>query len=264
MATYLEKGVFSQIIIYIFIKRMSYLAMSAAPIESNNNNHQYSETPINKKRQNHTKTQKFRHLPSEFNSQKVNSVLESIHNGTPDDDNELGNYNGSGTHMSAKHSENFKPLNPLESSFFPPEKTISVGSERTKKQEGMSNIDQSIIPQPVDNDDLKLQELQSAFMNDAQVRDYYRKLVPNYSTQPKSEHNKNYYQSSQTQSQNQSYSNDSNQVLIEKLNYMIHLLEEQQDQKTGSVTEEVVLYSFLGVFIIFVVDSFAKVGKYTR
>jgi hypothetical protein len=45
---------------------------------------------------------------------------------------------------------------------------------------------------------------------------------------------------------------------------MINLLEEQQDQKTGSVTEEVVLYSFLGVFIIFIVDSFSKVGKYTR
>ena len=58
--------------------------------------------------------------------------------------------------------------------------------------------------------------------------------------------------------------NECNQVLIEKLNYMINLLEEQQDQKTESVTEEVVLYSFLGVFIIFIVDSFTKVGKYTR
>ena len=45
---------------------------------------------------------------------------------------------------------------------------------------------------------------------------------------------------------------------------MINLLEEQQDQKTGSVTEEVVLYSFLGVFIIFVVDGFARVTRYTR
>jgi hypothetical protein len=41
-------------------------------------------------------------------------------------------------------------------------------------------------------------------------------------------------------------------------------LEEQQDYKTGSVTEEVVLYTFLGVFIIFVIDSFTKVGKYKR
>ena len=53
-------------------------------------------------------------------------------------------------------------------------------------------------------------------------------------------------------------------ALMKKLNYMIHLLEEQQDQKTDNVTEELVLYTFLGVFVIFVVDSFARAGKYTR
>ena len=58
--------------------------------------------------------------------------------------------------------------------------------------------------------------------------------------------------------------NQSQQVLIDKLNYMINLLEEQQDEKTNNVTEEVVLYSFLGIFIIFIVDSFARVGKYVR
>ena len=52
--------------------------------------------------------------------------------------------------------------------------------------------------------------------------------------------------------------------LLTKLNYMIHLLEEQQEQKTGHVLEEIILYCFLGVFIIFTIDSFAKVGKYTR
>jgi hypothetical protein len=52
--------------------------------------------------------------------------------------------------------------------------------------------------------------------------------------------------------------------LLEKLNYMIHLLEEQQDEKTGHVMEELILYSFLGVFLIFIVDSFARSGKYTR
>jgi len=53
-------------------------------------------------------------------------------------------------------------------------------------------------------------------------------------------------------------------VLMHKLNYLIHLLEEQKDEKTGNVTEELVLYMFLGVFVIFVVDSFARAGKYTR
>ncbi len=45
---------------------------------------------------------------------------------------------------------------------------------------------------------------------------------------------------------------------------MIHLLEEQQDIKQGSTTEELVLYCFLGVFVIYLVDSFAKIGKYIR
>lgn len=52
--------------------------------------------------------------------------------------------------------------------------------------------------------------------------------------------------------------------LLEKINYMIHLLEEQQTEKTSNITEEFILYTFLGVFIIFVVDSFARAGKYTR
>jgi len=52
--------------------------------------------------------------------------------------------------------------------------------------------------------------------------------------------------------------------LLEKINYMIHMLEQQQNEKTSNITEEFILYSFLGVFIIFVVDSFARSGKYTR
>ena len=53
-------------------------------------------------------------------------------------------------------------------------------------------------------------------------------------------------------------------ILLQKLNYMITLLEDQQDEKTNNVTEEVVLYSFLGIFIIFIADTFVRVGKYVR
>ena len=55
-----------------------------------------------------------------------------------------------------------------------------------------------------------------------------------------------------------------NDEFIEKLNYIIHLLEEQHSERTEHVMEELVLYCFLGVFIIFIVDSFARAGKYTR
>lgn len=77
--------------------------------------------------------------------------------------------------------------------------------------------------------------------------DYYKQYVPYYN-----------------QTTNSSSNVNNRDQLLEKLNYMIHLLEEQKDEKTGHVTEEVILYSFLGVFIIFIVDSFARAGKYTR
>lgn len=53
-------------------------------------------------------------------------------------------------------------------------------------------------------------------------------------------------------------------AMVDKLNYLIRLLEEQRDEKTGYVTEEIILYLFLGIFVIFVLDSFVKTGKYSR
>ena len=50
----------------------------------------------------------------------------------------------------------------------------------------------------------------------------------------------------------------------DKLDYLIHLLEAQNDVRNGSVTEDLILYSFLGIFIIFVLDNFNRAGKYCR
>lgn len=71
--------------------------------------------------------------------------------------------------------------------------------------------------------------------------------------------------SSQQQYQPSDSSSDPNKGISEQLNYIIHLLEEQQNSKTSTTTEELILYTFLGVFTIYIVDSFTKVGKpYTR
>ena len=48
---------------------------------------------------------------------------------------------------------------------------------------------------------------------------------------------------------------------MEKLNYLIHLLEQQQKEQTSGGTEEILLYCLFGVFIIFVIDAFARFGK---
>jgi hypothetical protein len=55
-----------------------------------------------------------------------------------------------------------------------------------------------------------------------------------------------------------------NTQLLSKLDYIIHLLEEQHNEKTNHITEELILYLFLGIFIIFVLDSFARASKYIR
>jgi hypothetical protein len=52
--------------------------------------------------------------------------------------------------------------------------------------------------------------------------------------------------------------------ILDKINYLIHMMEEQKSEKTGNVLEEVILYTFLGVFVIFIVDSFSRAGKYIR
>ena len=54
------------------------------------------------------------------------------------------------------------------------------------------------------------------------------------------------------------------QILLEKINYMIYLLEQQKKEKSKHTTEEFVLYSFLGVFVIYLADSFARSGRYIR
>jgi hypothetical protein len=80
---------------------------------------------------------------------------------------------------------------------------------------------------------------------------YYEQFVPY------AEHLANHLSSSPSSSNGMS---GTNVALIEKLNYIIHMLEEKKDEKSGHVIEELVLYCFLGIFIIFVVDTFARSG----
>ena len=58
--------------------------------------------------------------------------------------------------------------------------------------------------------------------------------------------------------------NEPNGVILQKLNNITNILEDLKMEKTSNITEELILYSFLGIFVIFVVDSFARVGKYHR
>ena len=169
------------------------------------------------------------------NDDKVSDMMSYIHknldNGDEDEDSNMNSFN-------------------------PPEPPTSIGAERRKEtdpnlpenktlKEGemaQSNMSELVSDEPVDQDAYSL-------LPDTSKSEYYEKIAPLYK-----ELNEHKGVSA--------YTNKSE--LTQKLNYMIHLLEEQQDERTGHVFEELILYSFLGIFIIFVVDSFARAGKYVR
>ena len=253
------------------------LAMTAASIDNEKMN---EPSIIERKRQANNKTQK-RISTSEFiRPEKVNSVLNSIHNQSQGDESEtLGDFNSKYTSVKT----NYQPITPINP-YAPP--SLTRQQQQQPHQEGMTNknnyeydansnnsnnYSSQFVPQPVQDDAMDLQELQGVYMNNEQVKKYFKNLVPNYEG-PKLNTDLNKVHHNQSRFNNNSNNSSSsimdtggaNQVLIEKLNYMINLLEDQQDERTNNVTEEVVLYSFLGIFIIFVVDSFARVSKYVR
>jgi hypothetical protein len=250
------------------------LAMYAAPFNDDNNNDSlYSNgtnsTMIDRKRNVHNKTQKrqpFTDYQSQ-NSEKVNAVLQSIHSKSAEDTNNLGDF-----------------------TFIPP--PTSVGVENTKIRDNTSNKDNNSNTRPspnngpspnsnsykenfnnigdMDEEEVDIQALKNNYMNDKAVEKYYQNLIPNYnqSKNSQNEYNKPYYPVGGSNlmpvNMNMMPESGNSNLLMDKLNYMINLLEEQQDERTHNVTEEVVLYSFLGIFIIFIVDSFARIGKYVR
>jgi hypothetical protein len=129
--------------------------------------------------------------------------------------------------------------------FKPPPKPVSMGASRREMNDIESNNNSNSYVQESQNDDsIDVEHFQN--LPSVVADDYYRQYVPYFDRI------------------NQTGSGLSKDELIQKLDYMIHLLEEQQETKTNTVTEEVILYSFLGVFVIFVLDSFARASKYVR
>ena len=56
----------------------------------------------------------------------------------------------------------------------------------------------------------------------------------------------------------------SDDKILNKINYLIHMMEEQVNEKTNNATEEFIMFTLVGVFIIYVLDSFSRAGKYVR
>jgi hypothetical protein len=112
--------------------------------------------------------------------------------------------------------------------------------------EGSESDDKTTQEKDENDKPLELQDFQG-LNNDLANNLYYKQHVPYF-----------------TQANNASELSGPQDSLMEKVNYVINMLEDQQDIKNNKTSEELVLYLFLGVFVIFVVDSFARAGKYTR
>jgi len=227
--------------------------MFAASIDDNSNitlpnNSENSDNILNQKR--HKKTQ--RKYPkienfetSKFDTDKVNSVLKEIHNNNTEDDDDMDVFN-------------------------PPPKPESIGVSKTipisPKEGFVTPLGRTIGKTPVPNseagDNLDLNDY-SNYGNSKTIEEYYKSIMPGYDPQ-KNPANKPYYPYREPRSSDMNNTYQSSDVLMQKLNYVISLLEDQQDEKTNNVTEEVILYSFLGIFIIFMADTFVRAGKYTR
>lgn len=241
---------------------MSSLAFFAASIDDQAS--VIPQTPsgniMNQKK--HKRTQKKYPKLESFDTNKVNNVLQKLHDQNADDDEDEDQ---------------------LSSAFSPPPMPISAGVQRTLPTEDASSSGyQTQTPQTTESfrglqfplgsrtvgrhpapsystatstDKLDLDLNDYSNYGDEKTADlYYQKVLSGYDRErPTSS-----YRGSS------SASSMSPDTLLQKINYMITLLEDQRDEKTDHVTEEVILYSFLGIFIIFVADTFVRVGKYVR
>ena len=220
-------------IILIFNKRMS-LAINAAPFDADEPTVPVKGGNVLRRKNSNNRTVKNRgeKPAAKISADNINNVLMNIHDSSPSNDEELGE---------------FEPIAPP---------TPMRGGEETDS----SPLTSTYI---MDNGDSHSSQPYSGNTPDM---DKYRQFMPDYTQM--------YGNSVETDqlvgpmgaqgTAGGSSGTRTNDPVLDKLNHVIHLLEEQQDDKTSHVTEEIILYFLLGVFVIFIVDSFTRLGKYTR
>jgi hypothetical protein len=103
--------------------------------------------------------------------------------------------------------------------------------------------------------------------NDSDLSNYYKSELNNYTPPPPiTRDNQFMLMDNQhiVEGLNKQPISSSNNEMLNKINRMIDMFEEQKEIKTSKKNEEIVLYCFLGVFTIYILDSFVSIGKYSR
>lgn len=189
------------------------------------------------------------------NSSKLTNLLKTLQEMDDDDTNSIGEFN-------------------------PPPKPTSIGSQRTTTyKEGNVYASQPTPNEfgakaiPSGSPGLELNSLKFTYPEPSNLDAYYQKYIPG-TNKPNTPISEGYSNATPVPNSSVPFNTSSNAVyqssvgdnraLLDKLNYMIHLLEDKQDVKSNSKIEEIGLYCLLGIFTIFLVDSFSRVGKYVR
>jgi hypothetical protein len=232
--------------------------LNPAPLDSENNN--LSESKLYKKSNNKTlknkKTVEFDE--SNITNTKNNEVLKNkitslgnlmskIHENNEEEDNFNTNYQSNIIDES------------ISTSF-----TESLNEQLAKIQK-MREDGNNIPHNTFFNNELQNSKTNNTMNNN--TSNFENSNVLNSSISSKNElsnYSDSYKLNYDTLLQNSNTHNYDNNKLISKLDYIVHLLEEQHNEKTNYITEELILYLFLGIFILFVLDSFARASKYVR
>ena len=136
---------------------------------------------------------------------------------------------------------------PYDSTDIEPKKITRPKTQKNvseKVNDVLQSINEDTLSEFVDiKEDVTLEEIKQ-HNQPRSITNYHKNLIPSYEIEKEVPRERD--------------------VLIEKLNYIIGLLENQQDEKTNNIMEDLLIYSLLGCFIIFVIDKFVSVGKYVR
>lgn len=233
---------------------MANLALSAATFD----NEEPKSQSILQKRKNKTHKNVNNMTEKSYYSNKVNDVLSKIHSQIYSDNvDELDDTYG-----------NFEPISrptPMKTG----NKEVEEFSQMTSNpQNVLSQMDSVPSYKPVVYDQLNHTYSPSPpqMKSQAPISNPYPEYGQHTQGNPNSYYQRNTKLDAFPMVNDVPYNgyDQNNKLLMEKLNYMIHLLEETHDEQTNNVLEEVILYSFLGIFIIFLIDNFIKVGRYVR
>ena len=189
----------------------------------------YAQDTISEETDEHQESFETLQNDNEVRNDRVNNILSEMTNVSPDND--------------GQSLVDFKPPPMPEINL---KKDLQIESQSRVADEPIDRPNNSLqIPVPM------IPKISNPYSSNSQhlsnYQTVYEQGMPNYRT-----------------NQVSNMSNESPSKLMEKINYMIHLLEGQENEKTANVTEEFILYTFLGVFMIYVVDSFSRGGRYVR